>query len=63
MKSSRLPGIKVLTIAVLSLLITACQNQDSGSSASGPVPELPENPFFGKTDVSAYTPEVREIQT
>ena len=44
----------------LSLLQPACKDRQADNREINSVPDLPENPFFGKTDISAYTPEVRE---
>ena len=50
----------LLLLTILSLLLPACLDRQVDSREINSVPDLPENPFFGKTDISAYTPEVRE---
>ena len=60
MKLPRFIQSTILSIFFLCLFLLSCQDLKKENSAAAQVPELPENPFFGKTDVSAYTPEVRE---
>ncbi|MDX2429433.1 MAG: alpha-L-fucosidase [Bacteroides sp.] len=50
----------ILIITIPCLFLVSCQDQKSENSSVDNKITLPENPFFGKTDVSAYTPEVRE---
>jgi len=60
MKFNMPPKSIILTGSFLCLFLLSCQEQKNEQGAAAQVPELPENPFFGKTDISAYTPEVRE---
>ena len=50
----------LLLLTIMTLLNAGCQQQQVKNHDNSPALELPENPFFGKTDISAYTPEVRE---
>ena len=47
-------------ISVLFIFLLSCRDQTREADMAHQNISLPENPFFGKTDASAYTPEVRE---
>lgn len=49
----------ILTIIGCCLIISGCENQKSVDNYADSVIKIPGNIDFGKTDVSAYTPEIR----
>lgn len=60
MKTTMSQKSLILIVAILGLFLTGCKDQKAVEVDAAQLPQLPENPFFGKTPLSAYTPEVRE---
>jgi len=50
----------ILTITALCLFLMSCQNKKSENQTVDYITETSGDVDFGKTDVSAYTPEIRE---
>jgi len=60
MKVKALKRAQTLIIVALCLIPFSCQNKKSNGQSVDYVTETSGNVDFGKTDVSAYTPEIRE---
>ena len=52
--------MRFLRFSLLFLFIFSCQNPKSKTAYADSVTKIPGNIDFGKTDTSAYTPEIRE---
>jgi alpha-L-fucosidase len=59
MNNSTLKRTLILTLIAVGLFFVACQNQKSKDGYADSVTKIPGNIDFGKTDASAYTPEIR----
>ena len=56
-----LQGLNIFTVLIiLSLFLTNCRNKNGIPDQAGYISRSSGNVDFGKTDISAYTPEIRE---
>lgn len=59
MNNTTLKRASILMVIAVGLLFVACQNKKSKDGYADSVTKIPGNIDFGKTDSSAYTPEIR----